>query len=197
MSDPDMNETRKPKRVEQEVLLDEGMPEVPVLTPLVRLYGFLGAAVVLGLLVIVNVDVFGRYFFNRPLAGTLELSEMGIVAIVFLQLASTIGARRMTRSDGVLGFVEKRKPTLAFSMRAAFNILGAVMMLIIAYGQYPRMVTSYVRGYYKGNIGIFTAPSWPLDAIVFTGVVLGAIMFLTLAIVNLSKLVSIKRERGV
>ena len=31
-------------------------------------------------------DVFGRYFFNRPLAGTFELTEMLMVLIVFLAL---------------------------------------------------------------------------------------------------------------
>lgn len=196
MTDPQKSDTQATKLVEQGNLLDEQMPEVPVLTPLVRLYGFVGAAVVLCLLVIVNVDVFGRFFFNRPFAGTLELSEMGIVAIVFLQLASTIGARRMTRSDGFLGFVDRRKPELALSMRAIFNILGAIMLLVIAYGQYPRMITSYVRGYYKGNIGIFTAPSWPLDAIVFTGVILGAVMFVILAAMNIIKLLNIKRGRA-
>lgn len=196
MTDPQKSDTQTTKLVEQGNLLDEQMPEVPVLTPLVRFYGFVGAAVVLCLLVIVNVDVFGRFFFNRPFAGTLELSEMGIVAIVFLQLASTIGARRMTRSDGFLGFVDRRKPELALSMRAIFNILGAIMLLVIAYGQYPRMITSYVRGYYKGNIGIFTAPSWPLDAIVFTGVILGAVMFIILAAINIIKLVNIKRGRA-
>ncbi|NNU82049.1 TRAP transporter small permease subunit [Halovulum dunhuangense] len=180
--------------VEQGNLLDNQMPEFPILTPLARLYGFAGAAVVLGLLIIVNVDVFGRFLFNRPLAGTLELSEMGIVAIVFLQLAGTIGARRLTRSDGFLGFVERRRSVLALYMRAIFNILGAVTLLVVAYGQFPRLITSYVRGYYKGNVGIFTAPTWPLDAIVLTGVVLGAVMFVALAGVNVKKIINEKRR---
>jgi TRAP-type mannitol/chloroaromatic compound transport system permease small subunit len=195
MSVSNKSATQKPENVEQGNLLDDQMPNVPLLTPVVRLFGYAGAVVVLGLLLVVNVDVFGRFFLNQPFAGTLELSEMGIVAIVFLQLSSTIGARRMTRSDGFLGLIDRRSPTLALMMRAIFNVLGAVILLVIVYGQYPRMITSYVRGYYKGNIGIFTAPSWPLDAIVFTGTVLGAVMFIALAVANTMKLVNIQKGR--
>lgn len=180
---------------EGEPPLRPNFPNVPVLSPLVRLFDFSGAIVVLVMAVIVNVDVFGRFLFNAPLVGTFELSEMGIVAIVFLQLAGTIAARQMTRSETLLALVERRNEVIGHIMRAIFNLLGMSIMLIIIIGQYPRLIDAYVRGYFKGNVGIFTAPMWPLETVMLSGATLAAIMFLVLAIQNIRAITN-RNKRG-
>jgi TRAP-type C4-dicarboxylate transport system permease small subunit len=145
----------------------------------------LGALIVLGMMIIVNIDVFGRWLFDSPLAGTFELTEMGIVAVVYLQLAHTIRVKRLTRSDTFLNFLARVRGQAADqSLRLVFNLAGALMLGIIAFGQFPRFVDAWTKGYYKGNVGIFTAPTWPLEGIMLLGAVAAAIQFLVLACRN-------------
>lgn len=157
-------------------------PATPGLTPLVVGMDALGALIVLGMMIIVNIDVFGRWLADSPLAGTLELTEMGIVAVVYLQLAHTIRVKRLTRSDTFLNFlVHRHGERVDQALRMVFNLAGAVMLAIIAYGQYPRLIDAWSRGYYKGNVGIFTAPTWPLEAIMLLGATAASLQFLVLA----------------
>ena len=158
------------------------VPEpVVLLTPVTSLMNTLGAVCVLVMMVIVNIDVFGRWLFNAPLIGTLELTEMGVVAVVYLTVAHAVAGKRLTRSDALLGFLERRGIwRLEMSLRIVFNLAGAVVFALIAYGQAPRIVDAWSRGYFKGNVGIFTAPTWPLESILFLGVVAACLQFLVL-----------------
>lgn len=160
-------------------------PPTPGFTPFVVGMDALGALIVLGMMIIVNIDVFGRWLFDSPLAGTFELTEMGIVAVVYLQLAHTIRVKRLTRSDTFLNFLARVRGQAADqSLRLVFNLAGTLMLGIIAFGQFPRFVDAWTKGYYKGNVGIFTAPTWPLEGIILVGAVAAAIQFLVLACRN-------------
>lgn len=157
----------------------------PGFSPLVIGMDACAALVVLAMVVIVNVDVLGRWLFNRPLPGSVELTEMGVVAAVFLALAHCIAVGRMTRSETLLDATQTSAPRFNLLLRAAFNTCGAAVLLIIAYGQYPRLLDSWQFGYFKGNVGVFTAPRWPLDALLLLGVVAGMLQFLLLAARNI------------
>lgn len=171
---------------------DDDQPDVAGHTPLfssfVVVLDALAAVVVLGMVVIVNTDVFGRWLFNRPLAGSLELTEMGVVAAVYLALAHCIATGRMTRSDGLLTFLDRRGLKLGSVLRLVFNLAGLAVLLIIAYGQYPRLIAAWEFGYFKGNPGVFTAPRWPLDAILLIGVMAGALQFLLCALRDIGRI---------
>jgi len=160
-------------------------PTLPVVTPLVTAMDALSALVVLGMMVIVNIDVFGRWLVDSPLAGTLELTEMGIVVVVYLSLAHTVRVGRLTRSDTFLNFVERRCGARAnHALLLIFSVAGAGVLGIIAYGQFPRLVDAWSRGYYTGNVGIFTAPTWPLELIILVGAIAAATQFLLMALRN-------------
>ncbi|MCE0504098.1 TRAP transporter small permease [Roseivivax sp. GX 12232] len=166
------------------------VPEpTPVLTPITTAMNTLGALIVLGMVVIVNIDVFGRWLANAPLAGTLEMTEMGVVAVVYLTIAHAVGGKRLTRSDALLGVLANRgKDRLVNAMRFFFNCAGVVVFALIAWGQIPRVIDAWERGYFKGNVGIFTAPTWPLEAIMLLGAVAAGLQFLILAWRRLSDL---------
>jgi TRAP-type mannitol/chloroaromatic compound transport system permease small subunit len=160
------------------------VPEpTPGLTPLTTAMNTVGALIVLGMVMIVNIDVFGRWLANSPLAGTLELTEMGVVAVVYLTIAHAVAGKRLTRSDALLGVMERRGAirTVA-TLRMVFNAAGAVVFAIIAYGQFPRLVDAWTQGYFKGNVGIFTAPTWPLEAIMLLGAAAACAQFVVLAV---------------
>jgi hypothetical protein len=69
-------------------------------------------------------------------------------------------------------------------------VVGALILGIIALGQYPRLIDAWNGNYYKGNIGIFTAPTWPLEGIMLLGATAAALQFLVLAYRNFSTLQS-------
>lgn len=155
----------------------------PILTPLTTGMNTVGALLVLAMVVIVNIDVFGRWLANAPLAGTLELTEMGVVAVVYLTIGHAIAGRRLTRSDAALGLLERRGAyRTSLVLRMIFNAAGAVVFAIIAYGQFPRLLDAWNYGYFKGNVGVFTAPTWPLEAIMLVGAVVGALHFAALCV---------------
>jgi len=180
--------TRKQSQSEETNVSSEPL-STPFLTPLVMGMDVLGALIVLGMMIIVNIDVFGRWLFNSPLAGTFELTEMGIVAVVYLQLAHTIKVKRLTRSDAFLNLLaNKVNLNISYVLRLIFNLTGASVMAIIAYGELPRLIDAWNRDYYKGNVGIFTAPTWPLETIILVGVVAASLQFLILAYLNFLKI---------
>ncbi|WP_162630840.1 MULTISPECIES: TRAP transporter small permease subunit [Meridianimarinicoccus] len=155
----------------------------PVLTPVTTAMNTAGALLVLGMVVIVNIDVFGRWLFNSPLAGTLELTEMGVVAVVYLTIGHAVVGRRLTRSEAALGLLERRGARRTdLTLRMVFNAAGTVVFAIIAWGQVPRLVDAWNNGYFKGNVGIFTAPTWPLEAIMLTGAIAAALHFAVLCL---------------
>lgn len=154
-----------------------------MLTPFTTAMNAVGAIVVLGMVVIVNIDVFGRWLFNSPLAGTLELTEMGVVAVVYLTIGHAVAGRRLTRSDAALDLLQRLKAHRAgLALRALFNAAGAIVFAIIAWGQVPRLADAWRYGYFKGNVGIFTAPTWPLEAIMLTGAIAAALHFAALTL---------------
>ncbi|WP_076446809.1 TRAP transporter small permease subunit [Roseivivax lentus] len=159
------------------------MPEpTPILTPISTAMNTAGALIVLGMVVIVNIDVFGRWLANTPLAGTLEMTEMGVVAVVYLTIAHAVGGKRLTRSDALLGALANRgKTRIVNALRLIFNCAGVVVFALIAWGQIPRVIDAWERGYFKGNVGIFTAPTWPLETIMLLGAVAAGLQFLVLA----------------
>lgn len=54
---------------------------------LTRWLHYLSGALLVGLMVLTVLNILGRWLFNTPVAGTVELTEIGMVAIVFMGLA--------------------------------------------------------------------------------------------------------------
>lgn len=61
--------------------------------------GFVGALMLLAMMVIGAWDVIGRYLFNRPLTGALEISSMLMGGMVFLGWAYTLAQKAHTTVD--------------------------------------------------------------------------------------------------
>ncbi|MDQ0314324.1 TRAP transporter small permease subunit [Amorphus orientalis] len=180
---------------DEETLPSDHSPWIPGLTPAVTGMNMVGAVVVLAMAVIVNVDVLGRWLFNAPLDGAVELTEMGIVAIVYLQLAHAVAVGKLTRSEMLLELTERRLPRLNLALRLAFNLMGAFVLAVIVYGQVPRLISAWENGFYKGNPGIFRAPMWPLEAILLIGAAFALVQFLVLAWRNAGLMRDLGRAR--
>jgi TRAP-type C4-dicarboxylate transport system permease small subunit len=143
----------------------------------------LGTIWIIGLMILINADIFGRSFFDHPIAGVPELVAFSIVGIVFLQLAHTLKSGSMTRSDVLLTALERRAPRARFALLAAFNAVGGLLMLLIAWKYWPSVVSAwqFPERHFMGNPGFFTVPQWPLFIVVFIGVMATAIQFFVIA----------------
>ena len=129
----------------------------------------IGTLLIVAIMVLVNWDVVGRGLFNAPVSGVPEIVSMSIVAIVFLQIAQTFRKGRLTRTEAVLGFVEKRAPRLRISIDLLFSLAAIALVWQILSASTPLFVKSWVRGTYEGTIGDFTAPVWPVKLIILIG----------------------------
>ena len=129
----------------------------------------IGALVVLFLVVAINVDVFARTVLIAPIRGVHEIVEMSLVAIVFLQLADVVRTGRLTRSDAFLQKLLSAKPAIGQTFKRFFSLLSALFMAFIVHTITPATIEAYHENAYVGTEGVFTAPEWPLLAIMVFG----------------------------
>lgn len=137
----------------------------------------LGSIWILVLMVVINIDVTGRTWFAAPLDGVIELIELSLVGIVFLQLGDATRHGRLTRSDGFFRMAQKRTPQFGRFLGAFFDALGVLFMVLILLGSVPTFFEAYTEDFYVGTVGIFTAPEWPVKLIVVIGCVFTALQF--------------------
>ena len=137
----------------------------------------IGTICIFAVMVLINLDIFGRFLFSHPVPGVKELVELSIVAIVFLQLPHTLKVGRITRSDAAFSKLLARLPRLGHALSAVYNLTGALLCAFITYGSVPRFTQAWTGNHYVGNQGIFVAPVWPVRMIIIIGCVCLTIQF--------------------
>jgi TRAP-type mannitol/chloroaromatic compound transport system permease small subunit len=145
------------------------------------------------LMVLINLDVFGRNLLDAPVRGTTELVSLSIVGIVFLQLGDTLRTGRFTRADILLDRLKRSRPALADALHALYHGVGMVLMLIILSASWEPLMESIRIREYVGAIGDFQAPVWPVRLIMLVGLSVTALCFLLLAWKDLRRMVSRKQ----
>jgi TRAP-type C4-dicarboxylate transport system permease small subunit len=87
-----------------------------------KILGLVAALVLFVMMTITAVDVIGRYFFNKPLAGGFEITEMGLALLIYCALP-LVSARRehividtldVFMSDGVKTFLNRLSDLICF-----------------------------------------------------------------------------------
>lgn len=69
------------------------------LRPVLWVFNAAAGLTVLAIMIVTVVDIAGRYFLAQPFGGTVELTEIGMVLIVFFGLALTERERRHVTID--------------------------------------------------------------------------------------------------
>ncbi|MBO0765303.1 MAG: TRAP transporter small permease [Hyphomicrobiaceae bacterium] len=119
----------------------------------------------LALMLLIGTDVFGRWLAGRPLQGVPELTKLGIVAIVWLQMAYTLHARKHLRADSLLNLMPRGGKRTVALLNAAF---GAFIFGVIAYAGYFQLVDSWIGGTFEGEEPI-RVPVWPVWLVLTAG----------------------------
>jgi TRAP-type mannitol/chloroaromatic compound transport system permease small subunit len=138
----------------------------------------LGSIWIFVLMAMIDADAFGRTFLNRPIHGINELVELSLIGIVFMQLGDTTRRGRLTRSDGFFKFALRRAPRIGRVMGAVFDFLGVTFMAIILFGAVPDLIDAWEKDFFVGEIGLFTAPEWPIKAVIVVGCLMTLLQFL-------------------
>lgn len=137
-----------------------------------------GSCWIVVLMMLINVEAVGRSAFNKPIIGAIEMIEISVVGIVFMQLADSLRRGVLTRSDGLFNIVLRRNPAAGHVMAVSTHLFGVVFMVLILWGSIPFFVDSWVNDYYIGVEGMFTAPVWPVALIIVFAVIVTMIQFL-------------------
>ncbi len=142
---------------------------VRVINGLTQGLNVLGSVLIMGLMILVVLDVVGRNFFGTPVSGVPEIVTLSIVAIVFLQVPQSLREKRIPRSDGIASIIAARAPRASLVLETLFDLAGIFVMAIIVWTTWPLLVKAWVRNDFIGAIGEFTAPTWPVKAIIVIG----------------------------
>ena len=138
----------------------------------------IGSLLIFGLMMLVTADVTLRFLFSQPVPGVVEVVEMSIVGIVFLQLTHAMAEGKMIRADTLLGMLMVRAPRWGHALDACGQLAGIALMAVILVGQIPRLIEAWTENSFKGNPGLFTAPTWPLELMVALGCAAAFVQFL-------------------
>jgi TRAP-type mannitol/chloroaromatic compound transport system permease small subunit len=169
---------------------------VPLPLHLDRVFGVmnaLGTLWILALMVLINLDVFGRNVLAAPVRGVTEMVSLSIVGIVFLQLADTLRTGRFTRADILLDRLKRHRPAVADAVQAAFHLVGLVLMVVILLASWTPLAEAVRIREYVGAVGDFQAPVWPVRLITIVGLAATAVCFALLAVRDVQRML---RRRG-
>lgn len=161
---------------------------------LVSAMNALGTLWILALMVLINLDVFGRNLLGAPVRGVTELVSLSIVGIVFLQLGDTLRTGRFTRADILLDRLKRTRPALNDALHALFHLVGLVLMVVILLASWEPLVESIRIREYVGAIGDFQAPVWPVRLITLLGLSVTAVCFGLLAWMDLRRMAGRQRQ---
>jgi len=95
--------------------------------------------------------------------------SMSIVAIVFLQIAQTFRMGRLTRTELLLGGLERRSPRARRGLELVFSLAAIALVWQIIAASWPLLRKAWERGTYEGTIGDFISPVWPVKLIIIVG----------------------------
>lgn len=148
----------------------------------------LGTLLIMAMMGLICADVLSRNLLGQSLPGVIELAELGIVSIVYLQIADTYKSGKLLRSDGIIKLIATKFPRAGWAINALFDSTGVVLFFYIAKAGFARFNDAWQGDFYLGNLGSFTVPTWPMELAVAVGSALMAALFLASVLRYLSLL---------
>lgn len=138
----------------------------------------IGTALIGVLMVIICADVVARNLMGASLPMVSELGALGLVMIVYLQLATTIRHDRLARTELFITGFAARHPRMGALLYAVFDLVGLVTLAVIAWATVGIVERDLSSGEYIGVTGVMTLPTWPFKAAIVAGMVVSALQFL-------------------
>ena len=127
-------------------------------------------------------DVLGRYLFNRPIRGTMEISAVMMGAIVFFSWAFTQRDDGHVKVELVVSYYSDRMRSIANCFTLSLSL---VLFILIAYKSTLIAIRSFTE---HRTLPILEIPTGPLHALVPIGAVLLCLTLLIQIVSNIATL---------
>ncbi len=133
--------------------------------PLERVAALAASVIVLGLMFLTTADVVGRYAFNQPVPGAYEISELLLIGIVFLPVASVQSLPGHIRLEV---FESKLTQRARLALDIFGHLIGLFIMSIMTWQAWLLAWRVWVLKEY--SVGIVQVPVWPAKAAFVFGI---------------------------
>lgn len=138
----------------------------------------LGTLLIGGLMLLICADIVARNLLGSSLPLISELGALTLVMIVYLQLAATVRADRLPRTEIFLLALQASRPRAAALLGACFDLAGGVLVGLIAWSTVRILEKDVASHEFIGVPGIATLPTWPFRALILVGVTVAAVEFM-------------------
>lgn len=145
----------------------------------------LGTLLIGVLMLIICADILARNLIGSSLPLVSELGALTLVMIVYLQLAATVRADRLPRTEILLARLRASRPRAGLLLAAVFDLTGAVLVGLIAWSTVHILGKDLASHEFIGVPGIATLPTWPFRTLILIGVTVAAVEFLVRALAAL------------
>ena len=124
---------------------------------------FICGALVFFYMFLVAANITGRYIFNRPIDGTLEIGQLVLASVIFFSLAYTQKEDAHIRVTAVLKMLPQRWQN---RFESAILVIGFLVMILMAWRAFPFAMESLRMREVHMSVDV---PIWPTKFIFFLG----------------------------
>lgn len=144
---------------------------------LVEAFAALGTVLTGVLMVIICADIVARNAMGASLPLVSEGGALLVVTLVALQLAATVRAERLARTEVFIAPFSDRFPVAGAVLQGFYDLTGAVVLGIIAWASIRVVGKDLAANEFIGITGIATLPTWPFRVLILAGFAVAAIEF--------------------
>lgn len=137
----------------------------------------LGTVLIGLLMLVIAADVVARNTMGASLPLVSELGALMLVMIVYLQLAATVRADRLARTEIFFTPFRQARPRAGALLSAMFDLVGALAIAAIGWSTIRILEKDYASHEYIGVTGIATVQTWPFRVLILVGVFVAAVEF--------------------
>lgn len=134
--------------------------------------GTLSGFATLAIMVAVTLDVCGRFFFNAPIPGANEFSELLLVAMIFLGLAA---AQQQRQHFAIEIAIQHLPPSIKRWFVLGGWLVSLAIVGLLAWLSAKQAWASMLRD--EASYGMIAFPIWPARIVLAFGLALLALQF--------------------
>ncbi|MFC1867067.1 TRAP transporter small permease [Thermodesulfobacteriota bacterium] len=131
------------------------------------LFTIIAAASILFIMLISVANVFGRYLFNYPVPGTVEIAAVLLVFIIFLGISGVQRSEDHIGMDTLLDLVKKKKSSYYHALQAFHFFISFLILGLIGCYFIPSMMESVEM--HEWTNGPLFIPIWPFKLSIIIG----------------------------
>lgn len=144
---------------------------------LVETFAALGTVLIGVLMLIICADIIARNAMGASLPLVSEGGALLVVTLVALQLAATVRAGRMARTEVFIVPFSDRFPKAGAVLEGIYDLTGAVVLGIIAWASIRIIEKDIAAAEFIGVPGLATLPTWPFRVLILAGFAVAAVEF--------------------